>query len=221
LSLDDSIYSFGSALTLLRQQQEATTTDHPPTTGLWITCSTSKGPLNIKLNPNEAPNSVKALLTLVDEQWFSNKIAFFRVNDHAVQFGAVPNDSVKDIISPWDRDPHPEPIKSKRKPGDWIRGDVAMIGGTQMVIVRQNGTQMGMNDLDTVVGRIELEGSMAQVIDRLYAYPDVIHHPTEHGPDQRQIFKDGWSYLDKEFPKVDYIESCKRGYERVHDVVSS
>lgn len=199
--------SDGTSLLLLNNQQQQPA-------GLWISCSTSKGPMNVLLDPEHAPKSVEALLTLIGENWFSNKIAFFRVNKDAVQLGAVRKDTVPKLLAPaWERDLHPEPDSQKRKP-DWIRGDVTMIGGTQMVIVRRNGTMMGMNDKDTVVGRIDMD-SMERVVDRLYEYPDIIHHPKEHGPDQRLIFKQGWDYLDKEFPLVDYIDSCRRGYEFV------
>ena len=82
-----------------------------------------------------------------------------------------------------------------------------MIGGTQMVIVKKSGTTMGRNNHDTVVARIPDEDM--RVIDALYAYNDIIDHPSRGpGPDQSEVYRGGWKYLEAEFPLVDKIKRC-------------
>lgn len=107
-----------------------------------------------------------------------------------------------------ERDLNSEPDKSKR--AIWRRGDVAMIGGSQMIIVRSDtGHTMGQNNHDTVVGRIP-EADMLRVFDNLYAYNDVINYPTRGpGPDQGDIYNRGWTYLNEKFPLVDRITGCE------------
>lgn len=56
-------------------------------------------------------------------------------------------------------------LRSLRRP--WVRGDVALIGGPHMLIVKRNNTPMGLNDGDVVVARLS-EKEMTNVIDKLH-----------------------------------------------------
>jgi len=168
-----------------------------------IECLTTKGNLVIKLSPESAPNGVAELTRMVRANFFED-VAFFRVNDHITQFGV--REKTSPYKSKWERDLN-HPDKSQRKP--WKRGTVAMIGGTQMVIVKKDSRVMGLNNHDTIVGRIS-EEDMATVIDRLYRYNDIIDHPHGGpGPDQSEIYRHGWKYLNEKFPLVDKIIRCE------------
>lgn len=168
-----------------------------------IECLTSKGTLVITLSPETAPNGVAELTKMVRANFFED-IAFFRVNEDITQFGV--RERTFKYKSTWERDLN-HPDKKQRKP--WRRGDVAMIGGTQMVIVKKDSRVMGLNDHDTVVGRIS-ENDMKAIIDHLYMYNDIIDHPKRGpGPDQTEVYRKGWSYLNERFPLVDKIIRCK------------
>ena len=50
---------------------------------------------------------------------------------------------------------------------------------------------------------------MKAVFDRLQAYNDVIDNPHGGaGPRQEDIFREGNAYLEREFPRVDFLLGC-------------
>ncbi|KAH9251111.1 hypothetical protein BASA81_011010 [Batrachochytrium salamandrivorans] len=170
----------------------------------YVTCQTSKGPFTVQLDHDAAPNSVRQFLRLVDSGFF-NKIAFFRVNESITQFGVRGRGVEPKVTSEWTRDLNKEPVRELRAP--WKRGVFALIGGTHMIIVKRDSTVMGQNNHDTVAGWVDEQGM--QTIDSLFAYNDVINNPKGGGPDQRALYAEGWAYLDRDYPKVDYITSCQ------------
>lgn len=170
----------------------------------YVTCQTSKGPFTVQLDYDAAPNSVRQFLHLVDSGFFA-KIAFFRVNESITQFGVRGRGTGPRVTSEWTRDLNKEPVRELRTP--WKRGVFALIGGTHMIIVKRDSTVMGQNNHDTVAGWVDEQGM--QTIDALFAYNDVINNPKGGGPDQRALYAQGWAYLDREYPKVDYITSCQ------------
>jgi cyclophilin family peptidyl-prolyl cis-trans isomerase len=174
-----------------------------------VQCMTTKGNFRIFLNEDEAPNGVRLLKKLVDAKFFDKKVAFFRNNKVMTQFGAVENELVPKFVRELDvRDVNPhgeDPAERKKHP--WPRGSLAMIGGTQMLIVKKQNSVMGTNVHDAIAGYI-IEEDM-HVIDSLQEFNDNIDNPKgDPAPDQREIFRYGWTYLDQEFPQVDAILSC-------------
>ena len=145
-------------------------TENLPSRGI-VVCDTSKGTFRLVLNEREAPNSVATLKKMVEARWLED-VAFFRVNDVAVQFGVKGKEFKFPLRGDWERDKHPVPEKALRKP--WVRGDVSMIGGPHMFIVKKNTSIMGLNDLDGVVARIPQEDML--VVDALYRWDHRISH---------------------------------------------
>lgn len=167
----------------------------------FIRCRSTKGDFDVLLNHKESPNGVTELVNMVRAGFF-NSLAFFRVNHYIVQFGV--REKTFKYRSDWERDLNQIP-RDERQP--WKRGVMAMIGGTQMIIVKNPNQYMGLNNHDTVVGTIS-EDDMP-VIDNLYAYNDVIDNPKgAHGPSQVEIYEKGWPYLNQNFPLVDQITGC-------------
>jgi hypothetical protein len=180
-----------------------------------ILCESTKGPFRIRLAPaSESPKSTRFLTHLVQSGFWEvgGGVAFFRVNEWITQFGAKGREYKLPRVAGMSTDDHtrdanPEPDSAKRPP--FKRGDMSLLGGTQFMIVRKPNRHMGVFDRDTVVGRIS-EPDMQNVIDRLFAYNDIIDHPKRGpGPDQTEIYRRGWAYLDALFPKVDRITSCR------------
>ena len=140
-------------------------------------------------------------------------VAFFRVNEWITQFGQVGKEYKLPKAPGMNYDKDDEvrdrnPFQNKASRIPFKRGDMNLLGGTQYTIVRKPNRHMGVEDHDTVVGRIS-ESDMQRVIDKLYAYNDIIDHPKRGpGPDQTMIWQYGWAYLDRDFPLVDRIKGC-------------
>jgi len=200
-----------------------------------IRCETTKGYFNVELRPDLAPHGVKRIREMVEIGFFNQGISFFRVNDWLTQFGADQdpgnrkdgNDPFKLIRSDPARDVHPDllasagshkkinstiavsPISSKtRLPlTPWVRGTLALIGRTQMVVVIRPNPHMGTQGHDAPAGFVTQ--GMDTVFDRLYRYNDIIDNPKgDPGPNQIDIAKEGMAYIHREFPHTDFIKSC-------------
>lgn len=169
----------------------------------YVQCDTSKGPFTVQLDWEASPNSAAQFVKMVDAGYF-DRIAFFRVNKDITQFGVRERHTGKKMDLDWERDLNPEQDREKRLP--WKRGVLALIGGPQMIIVKRDSKVMGKNNHDTVAGWIDEEGM--KTIDKLYAYNDVIDNPKGGGPDQTKVYSEGWTYLNREYPLVDYILGC-------------
>jgi len=189
-----------------------------------ILCETSKGPFRIVLSDAAtSPKATKFLSYLVDIGFWSGGppggpeskgVAFFRVNEWITQFGAH-GKAYKVPKAPgmnYDKDGEVRDLNAiadKKKRIPFKRGDMNLLGGTQFTIVRKPNKYMGVEDHDTVVGHVP-EEDMRNVIDKLYAYNDIIDHPHRGpGPDQTRIYAEGWAHLEREFPLVDRITACR------------
>jgi cyclophilin family peptidyl-prolyl cis-trans isomerase len=185
----------------LRSEQAATVSQEKAHKDDILICETTKGRFRVTLDPVSSPNGVAELKRMVETGWLHD-IAFFRSNDDIVQFGV--REKTYKYKSDWVRD-RADPDKKKRK--KWERGVFAMIGGPHMIIVKRHNHVMGTQDHDTVAGHIDEEGM--QVIDSIYRYNDIIDHPHGGpGPDQTDIYRHGWKYLNEQFPLVDRLIGC-------------
>lgn len=173
------------------------------------------------LTPHGSENSRVVLSAMVRSGFFNAGVgddlgvAFFRVNDVATQFGVKEKPYKFDfrkhlgnLTEDWKLDPNLIKDQSKRR--SWGRGSVYMIGSSQMVVVRANGHHgQGHGDFETITATVP-EEDMKLVFDRLYAYNDHIDNPKGAlGPDQGDIYRKGWEYLNKDFPLVDRITKCE------------
>jgi cyclophilin family peptidyl-prolyl cis-trans isomerase len=198
-----------------------------------IQCVTTKGNFEVELRPDLAPNGVQRLKEMVDIGFFDQGISFFRVNQWMTQFGAdqLPqhrkdSDPYSSVRSTFPTDVHPDLIASRQRkdPKDlnqtglvpkppkslspWKRGTLALIGGTQMVVVTTPNPHMGTQSYDAPAGFVDSKG-MDTVFSNLHRYNDVINNPTgDPGPKQEGIFQEGMEYITREFPQTDIIKSC-------------
>ena len=201
-----------------------------------VRCETTKGYFEVKLRPDLAPHGVQRMREMVEIGFFNQGIAFFRVNNWLTQFGADQDpgkrkdgDPFKLVRSEPKRDVHPDllraAVKNTTSPGaaigvsppsspkprlpltPWVRGTLALIGRTQMVVVIRPNPHMGTQGHDAPVGFVTQ--GMETVFDRLYRYNDVIDNPKgDPGPNQIAIAKEGMEYIHRDFPHTDFIKSC-------------
>lgn len=164
---------------------------------------TSAGVFLAKVTREWAPKAADRFYNLV-KNGFYDGIRFHRVMPNFMaQFGVNGNPTVAGI---WSRATFaPDPVKQSNKKMflTFAMGGSPATGSTQVFInYRDNGSLDGQGFAP--FGEI-VEGQ--DVAAKLYSgYGDV--QPRGKGPDNARLFKEGAAYLEKEFPKLDYIKTA-------------
>lgn len=168
-----------------------------------VRMETSKGPVVIELHRDWAPMGVDRFYTLVQADFFSDA-RFFRVLPGFVaQFG-IPADP--QLARAWDdRNLQDDPVKQGNRRGTLTYASMAPTPHTR-------STQLFINLADNpnldgmgfaAIGEV-VEGMSA--IDSLFSgYGEGPPYGT--GPDQGRMTAQGNTYLQQNFPQLDYIRS--------------
>lgn len=164
---------------------------------------TSKGAFTVEVTRAWAPLGADRFYQLVSSGYFDNTRFFRVVEGFMAQFGAHGDPEVN---AAWEKLPIPDdPVVQSNK-----RGFItfAMAGPDTRT------TQVFINLVDNVnldgmgfapFGQV-IEGMAA--VDSLYAaYGD--GPPSGFGPDQNMIFSRGNAYLERYYPKLDFIRSAR------------
>ena len=162
-----------------------------------VILDTTQGPVTVEVDPSLAPNGAKRFYELVQAKYF-NGARFYRVvPNFVVQWGAAADPAV---TKKWDVNIVDDPVKASN-----TRGTVTF-AATGQPNSRSTHLFINLGDnarLDAMgfapIGRVT--GGMDSV-DRIYSgYGEQ--------PDQSQIGARGNAYLQKSFPKLDYIKSAR------------
>ena len=168
-----------------------------------VRMETSKGPVVVELHRDWAPIGVDRFYTLVQADFF-NEARFFRVLPGFVaQFG-IPGDP--QVAQAWDnRNLQDDPVKQSNRRGTLTYASMAPTPHTR-------STQLFINLADNpnldgmgfaAIGEV-VEGMSA--IDSLFSgYGEGPPYGT--GPDQGRMSAQGNTYLQQNFPQLDYIRS--------------
>ncbi len=162
-----------------------------------VILDTTQGPVTVEVDPSLAPNGAKRFYDLVQAKYF-NGARFYRVvPNFVVQWGAAADPAV---TKKWDVNIVDDPVKASN-----TRGTVTF-AATGQPNSRSTHLFINLGDnarLDAMgfapIGRVT--GGM-DAVDRIYSgYGEE--------PDQTQIGAHGNAYLEKSFPKLDYIKSAR------------
>ena len=163
---------------------------------------TSKGPFVVEVHRDWAPNGAERFYNLV-KNGFYNDTRFFRVIDgFMVQFGLNGDPKVSSV---WrDADIKDDPVKQSN-----VRGNITFATAgpntrtTQVFINYGDNTGLdgqGFSPFGKVVSGMD-------VVDSLYnGYGEGA--PSGHGPNQGIVQSLGNAYLNKAFPKLDFIKKA-------------
>jgi len=168
-----------------------------------VSCTTTKGPLEIEVYEEWAPLGARRFTELVKVGFFQD-IALFRcVNNFLTQFGISDRQEYKH----WHNKDIPDdpnlhiPIR---------RGYVSFAGGgpntrsTQMFIAFAELDFLGKEPWETPLGKVV---SGYETLDAFYkGYGDI--PPFGKGPDQQKIHNKGNQYVRDNFPLTDFIVEC-------------
>jgi cyclophilin family peptidyl-prolyl cis-trans isomerase len=169
-------------------------------------------PLNIRVLPWWSPGGASRFLSLVRNGHY-NGVALNRVvPNFLTQFGISPDYEARTRMRTnriKDDYVHDPPIP-------FIQGSMAFAGSgpdsrtTEVFIVATGTTQMqlnhfGANPWETPFALID--DVQNTPVQNWYSYGDM--PPWGEGPDSQKIYlEDGYEYLERDFPKLDYIEEC-------------
>jgi peptidyl-prolyl cis-trans isomerase A (cyclophilin A) len=163
---------------------------------------TSKGTFIIEVRRDVAPNGADRFYNLVKNGFYDNARFFRVVSGFMVQFG-INGDPA--IMAKW-RD---ATIKDDVVKTSNVRGFVTFATSgpdsrtTQVFINFKNNDRldgMGFAPFGRIISGMD-------VVDRLF--PDYGEGaPNGPGPDQSRIQREGNAYLNKEFPKLDYVKKA-------------
>jgi peptidyl-prolyl cis-trans isomerase A (cyclophilin A) len=165
-----------------------------------VRMETSKGPIVLELTREWAPNGVDRFYQLVQAGYYDD-VRFFRVvPGFVVQFGmhGTPATNAEWVGKPLADDP----VKQSNKRGTLTFAQTSMPNSrtTQMFINLADNSMLDQQRF-APIGTV-VEGM--SVVERLYSgYAD---EPTGR---QGEIAAEGNAYLNRTFPKLDYIKTAK------------
>ena len=199
-----SAVAFGGQADVAKVQKlknPAALTEKAPAT-FKVNFDTSKGPIEVTVHRDWAPNGADRLYNLV-KAGFYDDVRFFRViPNFMAQFGIHGNPSV---MSAW----RTAQIKDDPVKGSNTRGMVVFATAgpntrtTQLFINFKDNSSL---DKQGFAPFGEVTKGM-DVVDKIYdGYGEGA--PRGKGPEQGRIQNEGNAYLTKEFPKMDYIKTA-------------
>jgi peptidyl-prolyl cis-trans isomerase A (cyclophilin A) len=158
---------------------------------------TSKGAILIQVERDWAPIGSDRFYTLVKTGYFNGDRFFRAIPKFMIQFGINPDPK---LTERWRQaNLKDDPVRENN-----MRGTVSF-AATNMPNSR--GTQLFINTNDNV--RLDASGfaPLGRVIDGM-AVVDQIFDGYGDAPEQGRIQAEGNAYLEKEFPKLDYIKTA-------------
>ena len=164
---------------------------------------TALGDIELELDAKAAPVTVRNFLKYVHEGWYADGRFFRTVTGFMVQFGVHGDPGVN---AAWENLAIPD--DSVAQGNTRGRMSFAMAGpGTRTTQVFINLVDNRSLDEMGFAPVAEVIEGMA-VVDSLDAgYGD--GPPAGFGPDQMRLMREGNTYLDKEFPKLDFIRTAR------------
>ena len=163
---------------------------------------TSRGVFVVEVHRDWAPNGADRFYNLV-KNGFYNDTRFFRViSGFMVQFGINGDPKISAV---WrDADIKDDPVKASNKRGMITFATAGPDTRTTQVFINF-GNNAGLDDQGFAPFGQVISGM--DVVDSLYAeYGEGA--PQGHGPNQGIVQSMGNGYLEKAFPKLDYIKTA-------------
>ena len=163
---------------------------------------TSKGAFVVEVHRDWAPNGADRFYNLV-KNGFYNDARFFRViSGFMVQFGINGNPKISAV---WrDANIKDDPVKASNKRGYITFATAGPDTRTTQVFINF-GNNAGLDDQGFAPFGQVISGM--DVVNSLYSgYGEGA--PQGHGPNQGVVQSMGNAYLDKAFPKLDYIKTA-------------
>lgn len=161
-----------------------------------VLLETSRGPVVVAVDRRLAPNGAQHFYELVKAKYFDGARFYRVVPGFVVQWGAAAN---PDVTKKWDVTIPDDPVKTSN-----ARGTVAFAATgqpnsrtTHLFINLGNNARLDQMGF-APIGRV---ASGMQAVDHIYS-------GYGQKPDQSLIAAHGNAYLEKDYPRLDYIKSA-------------
>ncbi|MBB5192832.1 cyclophilin family peptidyl-prolyl cis-trans isomerase [Silvimonas terrae] len=175
-----------------------------------VVCKTTKGDLEIAVQPAWSPLGAARFLQLVDDGFFTNVPLFRCVNNFICQFGAMPPHASAKTYANIPDDPKQPALRAFKRGYLSFAGAGPNTRSTQMFItLGDNIGGLGEQAWETPFAQITPASLQSTVAHLNTSYGDM--PPWGKGPDPQKIAAmDGATYLTQNYPQLDYIKSCAR-----------
>jgi len=186
---------------------------HAPSSSssVMVECSSSTGSIYIEVFKSWAPIGANRFLELVNTDFFSSKVALYRVvSNFVVQFGINGDSSV---TQKWDGKLIKDDEQWLKRPMKFEKGFISFAGGgpnsrnTQLFISLAR-IDLGEAPHEVPFGRLISAESFKTMAKWYNGYGELSVFGG-HAPDPDRMLREGVSYTEKEFPKLDYISECR------------
>lgn len=162
-----------------------------------VNFDTSRGPVVVEVTRALAPNGADRFYNLVKAKYFDGARFFRVVPGFMVQFGLAADPAV---TKTWDVPIQDDPVKSSN-----VRGAITF---AQTSAPNSRSTQLFINFANNTFldpQRFAPFGKVVSGMDNV----DQIYAGDRENPDQGQIEGQGNAYLEKKFPRLDYIKTAR------------
>ena len=162
-----------------------------------VNMDTSRGPVAIEVTRADAPNGADRFYNLVKAKFFDGARFFRVVPGFVVQFGLAADPAVSRA---WNVSIKDDPVKATNS-----RGTLTFAATSAP---NSRSTQLFINLVDNQ--RLDASGfaPFGKVVTGMENV-DQIYSGDRERPDQGQIEQAGNAYLEKAFPKLDYIKTAR------------
>jgi peptidyl-prolyl cis-trans isomerase A (cyclophilin A) len=162
-----------------------------------VTLDLSTGPVVIQIDRVDAPQGADRFYNLVQAKFFDGARFFRVIPGFVVQFGMAASPAVNKA---WDLPIKDDPVKHTNMPGSVVFAATSQPNSrtTQLFINLGDNArldQMGFAPIGRVISGME------NVVK--------INAEYRENPDQGEIEKSGNAYLEKAFPRLDYIKTAR------------
>ena len=162
-----------------------------------VSLELSKGPVVIEVTRADSPNGADRFYNLVKARYFDGARFFRVVPGFVVQFGLAGD---PEVSKKWD-----VPIQDDQVRQTNARGTLVFAAASRP---NTRSTQLFINLADNP----RLDGMGFSPFGKVVSgmeFIDQINPEYRENPDQEEITKNGNAYLEKEFPRLDYIKTAR------------
>jgi peptidyl-prolyl cis-trans isomerase A (cyclophilin A) len=162
-----------------------------------VNLDTSRGPVVIEVTRENAPIGADHFYNLVKAKYFDGARFFRVVPNFMAQFGIAADPAV---TKTWDVPIQDDPVKTSN-----VRGTVTF---AQTSAPNSRSTQLFINFVDNAFLDSQRFAPFGKVVSGMETV-DQIYSGDRENPDQGRIQAEGNTYLEKEFPRLDYIKTAR------------